>query len=149
MLKNLSFEIRWNFRTDLYDDLDTPILTRELPNGKEYSKLVSFNKLAEMAEKERGISPTNPEFGGKNLPFSWKGSLKRPVENVSKCERTYAEVRMFLKIGQNGIFSNFSDMLSFDAPSEPPMLKPEIEALMFNANEQYLKVCFSFSFTIK
>ena len=149
MLKNLSFEIRWNFRTDLYDDLDTPILTRELPNGKEYSKLVSFEELAEIAENERDMSPTNSEFGGKNMPFSWKGSLKRPVENVSKCERTYAEVRMFLKIGQNGIFSNFSDMLSFDAPSEPPMLKPEIEALMFNANEQYLKVSLIFSFNNK
>lgn len=117
------------------------MLTKDMgPKGHLQSKLLSYDFLAHKAAEERRISVIDPEFGGANSPFSWKGELKRPVENVSKCERTYAEVRMSLQIGSNWIFSNFSDMLSFDAPSEPPMVRPEIEALMFNANERYLKV---------
>ena len=65
MLENLSFEIRWNFRNDLYDDLDTPVLTQELPDGEKHSEVLSFNDLAKNAEKERGISRQIQNLAGK------------------------------------------------------------------------------------
>ena len=142
----LQFELRWIFRTELFQDDIEWKADRHLV--KTYDELRKENEREYIETADKNISEPvlrkifAKEYGTSNIPFTipW---INPQSDNVNKCDRTFAQIRMFLVNPADQtlqLSSNFSDLLSFDAPDQRPMSQPVIETLMYNAKRKYLKV---------
>ena len=151
--QRLYFEIQWIFRTQLFEhdvnwkpDNQIYISYDELREENENSFFAKRKIEGHGRESEKKMREDfEKHWGTTRAPFVYRGPMGRAVADDStnnKCDRTFARIRMFIRNKGNEaqLLSNFSDLLSFDAPSQGPMALPNIETLMYNAQDKYLKV---------
>ena len=135
----LKFELRWIFRTELFQKDGNNWETQE---NKIYSYAEIRAKNLETYLENGGTKRTfSDDYGTQILPFSipWFNDFGR---TSNKCDRTFAQIRMFIENSKNSDFelsSNYSDYISFDAPHQSPIKQPET-TLYYNHKFQRLRV---------